>query len=79
MRHYRILKIAHSSSGSDLSPLQWLEERSTVSQMCFYWKLILNFQINILVFVRAIREGNFKLYFETLFLLLKWYFIVDKY
>ena len=29
------LEIAHSSRGSDLSPLQWLEERSTVSQICF--------------------------------------------
>ena len=25
----------------------------------FYWKLIIDFQINILLFVRSIRQGNF--------------------
>jgi len=37
----------------------WLQEKSKESQMCFYWKIILDFQIHILLFLRAIREGNF--------------------
>ena len=52
---------------------------SKTSQLCFYWRLILDFQLHILLFVRAIREGNFELYLETLFCVLKWYFALDKY
>ena len=76
---YKLLKDAHSKSQSDFSPLQWLDEQSKASQMCYYWKLILNFQLQILLFVRAVRQGNFKLYTETLFYFLKWYFGLDKY
>ena len=36
-------------------------------------------RFSILLFVRAIREGNFELYLETLFCVLKWYFALDKY
>ena len=43
--------------------------------MCFYWKLILGLQIDILLFVCSIRG----LYLGTLFHLLKWYFALDKY
>ena len=52
---------------------------SKTSQMFFYWRLILDIQLHILLFVRAIRQGNFELYLETLFRLLKWYFALDKY
>ena len=34
--------------------------------MCFYWKLILDFQVLVLVFIRSIREGNFQVYIESL-------------
>ena len=47
--------------------------------MCFYWKIILEFEIHILLFVRSIREGNFDLYKETLFRSLKYFFAFDKY
>ena len=52
---------------------------SKSSEMCHYWKMILDFQIEILIVVRAIREGNFPLYLETLYRFLKWYFALDKY
>ena len=76
---YKLLKIAHSRSGSELSPLEWLDQSSLNSQMCFYWRMILNFQLLVLLHVHSIREGKFKLYLDTLYQGLKWYFALDKY
>ena len=76
---YRLLKDAHKKIESCLFPIKWLDEKSKSNQMCFYWKLIIDFQINILLFVRSIRQGNFTLYRNTLFNMLKWYFALDKY
>ena len=45
--------------------------------MCFYWKLILDFQVLIFVFIRSIREGTFHVYIESLISLCKWYFALD--
>ena len=39
----------------------------------------MDYQIDVVIFVRSIREGNFDLYFEILRKLMKWYFVLDKY
>ena len=71
---YKLLKEAHADSQSNFSLFHWLEERSKISQMAHYWRLILNFQIQVLIFVRSVRNGNFLLYRETLFYFLKRFF-----
>ena len=76
---YQLLKEAHADSQSNLSLFDWLEKRFKTSQMAYYWRPILNFQIQVLVFVRSARTGNFLLYRETLFYYLKWFFVLDKY
>ena len=76
---YKLLKEAHVDSQSILSLFDWLGERSKISQMAYYWRLILNFQTQVLIFVRSVRTGNFLLYRETLFYFLKWLFALDKY
>ena len=76
---YKLLKEAHADSQNNLSLFDWLEERSKISQMAYYWRLILNFQIQVLIFVRSVQNGNFLLYRETLFYFLKWFFALDKY
>ena len=53
---YTLLKQAHANSRSNLSEFEWLAEVSKTSEMCFYWKMILNFQMQLLIFVRA--RGN---------------------
>ena len=63
----------------EISPLEWLDIRSSTSQMCFFWKMVMNFEINVLIFVRSIREGNFEVYIESLRKVINWYFILDKY
>jgi hypothetical protein len=52
---------------------------SKTSQMCFYWKEILKLQLDILLFVRSIRESNFYLYVLSLKNLMKWFFGLDHY
>ena len=47
--------------------------------MCFYWKMILNFEVLLLVYIRSIREGNFELYLASLYRMLPWFFALDRY
>ena len=72
---YLILKDAVKQDKScTLAPMEWLKSRINESEMCFYWFLVMNIQINILTFVRSIREGNFMLYVASIRSLIKWVF-----
>ena len=44
------LKEAHGASCSHLPIMDWLAEEAKSNPMCFYWKLILCLQLDILVF-----------------------------
>ena len=55
---YTCLKKAHKASNSVLSLFSWAEERSSSTRMFKYWKLIMKFQINYLVFIRSMRKSN---------------------
>ena len=53
---YKLLKEAHANSQSHLLLLfDWLEKRPKISQMTF------NFQIQVLIFVTSVLNGNFLL------------------
>ena len=75
---YALLKRAHVESGSDLSVLDWLDEAATHSKMCSYWKMMLNFGVLLLIYMRSIREGNFELYVASLYRMLPWFFALDR-
>ena len=47
--------------------------------MCFYWKLILELMIDVLVFIQSLREGKYPLYIASLRKLIRWYFALDQY
>ena len=64
---YRKLVDAVKADGSTLHPRKWLEEKSLSSSMAHYWSLVINLQIEILVFVRSVREGNFFTYIKESF------------
>ena len=70
---------AVEADGSAKLPFEWLSEQANTSQSCFYWKLIIEYQVHLLVFVRSIREGNFELYIESLQKLITWSFALDKF
>ena len=65
------------ADGSTLDPWKWLEEKSLSSSMAHYWSLVINLQIEILVFVRSVREGNSLLYVQSLRNLLNCFFALD--
>ena len=76
---YTSLKEAHKASNSLLPLFSWEEESSSSTHMFQYWMLIMKFQMDYLVFIRFMREGNFKLFVKILISLVKWFFIFDHY
>ena len=60
------LQEANLKDASNLHPYIWLVEKSKSNKMCFIWKIILDLEMHILIFVRSQREGNFQLYREIL-------------
>lgn len=73
---YEKLREAHVDSKSELDIWKWLEEKCE-NVMCLYWRTILELQINILIYVRSLRESNFMLHIASLRSLMKWYFSLD--
>ena len=76
---FQQLREAMSATNTDLTPYNWLTQKSKESTSCMYWKNVIDVQILILVYIRSIREGNFKLHVEVLYRLLAWVFIFDHY
>ena len=72
---YTCLEQVHKARNSVLLLFSWAEGRSASSRMFKYWILIMKFQINYQVFVRTMREGNFKLFVKILISLVKYFFI----
>ena len=75
---YACLKEAYDKSKSDLPLFEWADDMSRSNHMFKYWLLILKFQINYLVFVRALREGDFTLFLEVIQQFVKCFFIFDQ-
>ena len=74
---YKKLKEAHANSHSQLPFLIWLDESAQKKEMVFYFKMIVELESTILIFVRSLREGNYHLLIESLWQLLKWFFTLD--
>ena len=76
---FACLKAAYTQSQSDNPLLNWANEMAKQNLMFRYWFIILNFQIDYLVFVKSLREGKFLLFINVLKSLIKWFFIFDQY
>ena len=76
---FACLKAAYTQSQSDNPLLDWANEMAKQNLMFRYWFIILNFQIDYLVFVKSLREGKFLLFINVLKSLIKWFFIFDQY
>ena len=68
------LKDAKDKSRSTLSSLEWLEQSKNQNEMCSYWYLIVTLQRDILLYVRSLRESNYKLLIYAMKNLMKWVF-----
>ena len=73
------LEEAAAENSSTMPAYEWLCQKAPENEVYLYWKMVMELEISILIYVRSIREGNFKLYIETLRKLLKWFFIFDRY
>ena len=76
---FKMLEEAAADDMSDSSAYDWLCKKCEESDMYLYWKMVIELEIHILIYIRSIREGNFKLHVQTLRKLLKWFFIFDRY
>ena len=56
----------------------WCEEQSRKKPMFGYWTLVKQFELHVLLFVRAIRESDFSLYVASLQKLMPWFFAFDR-
>ena len=52
-------------------PYDWLRQRSAENEMCFFWEMVFDFQVNYLMFIRSQSEVNFRLYILALRKLIK--------
>ena len=59
---------------TDLSAYDWLCQMCVEREVHVYFKMAIDLKMHILIYVRSIREGNFKLPLKTLRKLLKWLF-----
>ena len=74
---FKLLCDAMPDDIPDLSPYDWLSQKSKENTSFLYWKLVIDLEILILMYVRSLREGNFKLHLEVVYLLLSWFFAFD--
>ena len=63
---YKLRKDAYSQNGTDATIEVWSEERRATSIQFKFWEFILHTELTIQTWDRAIHEGNFPLYVETL-------------
>ena len=63
---FSLLISAHKKSGDKGSVQQWLKNQIEESEMCHYWYVIIDLMLNLLIFARSIRGGNFSLYVSSL-------------
>ena len=55
----------------------WCDARSDSSPQFQFWSLILQLELVVMVYVKAIREANFLLYIKALSKIVPWFFSLD--
>ena len=66
--------------GEDESPLtfeNWRHQKNAENPQFKYWSITLDLELTILTFVQSIREGNFKLYINSLTKIVPCFFALD--
>jgi len=71
------LDISAVSNADVLSLDEWCELRARQCVHFQYWLTTFSLEILLLLYIRAIREGNFKLYLESLSNIAPWMFALD--
>ena len=81
---YNLLKCAFDDYNKSISTDEdrldfedWHTKCMTESPQFEYWYTTLSFELTLLLFVRSLRQGNFKLYIEAFISLVPWFFALD--
>lgn len=78
---YILLQEAYSvecdNSEVQLTYEEWCQERAKTCVYFDYWLKTLTLELLLLRYIRALREGNFQLYVESLTLIMPWIFALD--
>ena len=69
--------IVSCSDGVILDFESWCDKMSTDKPHFHFWYLTLLLQLDILTFIRSVREGNFSLYLFSLAKLIPWFFAMN--
>ena len=56
---------------------KWCTEMADACPHFQFWYIILQLELYIMIYVRAIREGNFQLYVQALSKIVPWFFALD--
>ena len=73
------MKLAYDNSETNLNFEMCIDERAKTSTMFHYWKMIFDYQLLILYFIRSERERNFDLYVHVLKAYMKYIFALNHY
>ena len=65
------------ATNKELTFEQWKEEIIRKSPTFHYWDLVCEFEILVMIFIRAHRTNDFNLYVESLEALVSWFFALD--
>ena len=76
---YKAMKLVFDCNESSQDLLDWMENQASESPMFNYWKIIFDFQVLILMFIRSERERNFPLYIQILKSVMKYIFALNHY
>ena len=55
----------------------WCDQRAKASPQFQFWFTIMELQLQVMIFVRSLREADFKLYTESLAQIAPWFFALD--
>ena len=75
---YQKLVETVKKEGSLGDPYEWLSEKEKCSRICYCWKMVLDLEIEILIFARSMKERNFSLYVQSLRALV-FFFLITSY
>ena len=68
---------SHSDNDIRLSFEEWRSNKTATSPHFKFWAITLDLELCILNFVQSLRQGNFKLYINSLIKIAPWFFALD--
>ena len=75
---YSEYRVSLSDNQNPLSLEGWCSHSAELYPQFKFWLLILQMQLAILIYIRAIREADFELYVDALTQIVPWFFALDQ-